>query len=152
MTAQQLFTDTDDDYECFLSRRQICTITGLSYPIVWDLIRRGAFPPARKISRARVAWLRSEISEWMRSRPVQNYKPEVQMNNQRFYTMGVIPRSIPPGRVLAHNQVRHAIDTPYGVDDFKCWTWLKHEVPLIFQPCDCGWAGLPHVAQPLPKI
>ena len=65
----------DDGEECFLSRKQLCAMVGLSYPSIWELIRRGAFPPARRISRARVAWLRSEIIAWMKSRPVQSYKP-----------------------------------------------------------------------------
>jgi predicted DNA-binding transcriptional regulator AlpA len=68
---------TDDDDERFLSRKQICALTGLCYPTVWDLMRREdcAFPPARRISKTRVGWLRSEVLAWMRSRPVQNYKP-----------------------------------------------------------------------------
>ena len=68
-------TDDNDLDEAFLSRKQVCAIVGLSYVSVWELIRRRAFPPARKISRNRVAWLRSEIIAWMRSRPIQTYKP-----------------------------------------------------------------------------
>ena len=67
-------TDTDPD-EAFLSRGRVCELVGLSYPTIWELIRRRAFPPARKISRNRVAWLKSEITAWMRSRPCQTVKP-----------------------------------------------------------------------------
>lgn len=67
--------NTDNDTERFLSREEVCALVCLSYPTVWELIRRKAFPPARKLSRNRVAWLKSEIVGWMRSRPVQTLKP-----------------------------------------------------------------------------
>jgi prophage regulatory protein len=75
MSTTGPFTNTTDDNERLLSRAQVCALVGLSYGTVWDLIRRGAFPPARRISRNRVAWLQSEILEWARTRPVQTYKP-----------------------------------------------------------------------------
>jgi predicted DNA-binding transcriptional regulator AlpA len=76
MTAPTPSTDnTDDDTERFLCRDEVCELAGLSYVTIWDLIRRGAFPPARRISRNRVAWLQSEVIAWMRSRPVQTLKP-----------------------------------------------------------------------------
>jgi hypothetical protein len=33
-------------------------------------------------------------------------------------------------------------------DGFCCWSWLKDQVPADFKPCECGWSGLPHLAQP----
>jgi predicted DNA-binding transcriptional regulator AlpA len=69
-------TDTDnDDYECFLTRKQVCTIIGVSYSVWWSMMCAGTAPLARKLSRNRVGWLRSEILSWMRSRPPQHYKP-----------------------------------------------------------------------------
>jgi hypothetical protein len=73
-------------------------------------------------------------------------------HHQRYYERGTIPRSLSPGRVLAHNNVPHTINTPHGVDDFRCWTWLKSEVPSDFTPCECGWSGLPHLSLPAPKV
>jgi prophage regulatory protein len=141
-----------NDTERFLSRDEVCQIVNLSYATVWDLLRRNGFPPARRISRNRVGWLQSEISQWMRTRPIQNYKPEAQMT-ERFYKSGTLPHLIPPGRVLAHNDAPHSIDTPHGVDGFKCFTLLKPDVPPNYQPCHCGWAaGLPHLAQPPSSI
>jgi predicted DNA-binding transcriptional regulator AlpA len=35
-----------------------------------DLQRRGQFPQARQLSPNRIAWLESEILEWVASRPV----------------------------------------------------------------------------------
>ena len=53
---------------------------------------------------------------------------------------GEWPKSIPAGRVLAHNGVAHN-------QGFRCWTWPKENVPPGFAPCHCGSLnGLPHVA------
>jgi hypothetical protein len=68
--------------------------------------------------------------------------------HERYYERGVIPRLVPPGRSLCHNGAPHSIDTPHGVDGFKCFTLLKHDVPPDYQTCECGWSGLPHLAQP----
>ena len=60
----------------------------------------------------------------------------------RGYVEGKLPRSVPEGRVLVHNHVRHEPDTPTGVNGFRAWTvpvdWQA--VPLV--ECDCGWAPL----------
>jgi predicted DNA-binding transcriptional regulator AlpA len=66
----------DGEADCFWPRRQLCEIVGLSYPCIWQLIRERDFPPARRISKNRVGWLKSEVIQWMRSRPAQSYKPE----------------------------------------------------------------------------
>jgi hypothetical protein len=55
-----------------------------------------------------------------------------------------IPRSIPAGRVLAHNHVQHTVDMPHSENGFRCWTWPKDKVPRNFKRCKCGWSGLPH--------
>ena len=50
---------------------------GLSYPTIWKLMRRGEFPRSRRLGEgkfARVAWLESEIEEWIQSRPRQVLK------------------------------------------------------------------------------
>jgi hypothetical protein len=67
--------------------------------------------------------------------------------HERFYERGTLPRLIPPGRVLGHNRVPHTINEPSGLK-FRCWSWLKDDVPPNFKNCDCGWSGLPHVAEP----
>jgi hypothetical protein len=63
------------------------------------------------------------------------------------YVGRFVPRKIPAGRVLAHNHVAHAIDTPPGERGFRAWTWPEGEVPPHFKPCACGWSGLSHVAR-----
>ena len=57
-----------------------------------------------------------------------------------------VARKVPPGRVLAHNHVRHTVDMLQGLNGFRWWTWPKEKVPSHFIACDCGYAGLPHVA------
>jgi hypothetical protein len=55
-----------------------------------------------------------------------------------------VPKSVPTGRVLAHNPVRHTINTLCGANGFRSWTWPIENKPDHFVPCDCGYAGLPH--------
>jgi hypothetical protein len=55
---------------------------------------------------------------------------------------GTIPKMIPPGRKLMHNQVRHYVDSRCGANGFRAWT--ADRVPEGFVKCPCGWAGLPH--------
>jgi predicted DNA-binding transcriptional regulator AlpA len=83
----------DNGDECFLSRKQICVITGLSYPTLWAMICCREFPPARRISRNRVAWLKSEIVGWMRACPIQNYKPRDAATNSSSHPLVAAPKS-----------------------------------------------------------
>jgi hypothetical protein len=57
------------------------------------------------------------------------------------------PRTVPAGRVLAHNHVRHTVDMPSGRNGFRAWTWPKDKKPRDFVRCGCGYAGLPHYAR-----
>ena len=58
----------------------------------------------------------------------------------------ILPKSIPAGRILAHNHVVHTLRTRSGTRGFRWWTWRQDEVPGNFESCPCGWSGLPHVA------
>jgi hypothetical protein len=64
----------------------------------------------------------------------------------RYIREGEIPRTVPEGRVLAHNDVRHTVDMPNGRNGFRVWTWSKEKKPPNFVGCECGYAGLPHYA------
>lgn len=66
-----------------------------------------------------------------------------------------VPRSIPKGRVLAHNPVQAiCVDQAPGVNGFRAFTFAAHagdaadDLPSNFVPCDCGWSGLPHYRPP----
>ena len=45
----------------------------LSFVHVWNLMREGKFPMSRMVG-GKVAWLESEIDEWIDSRPLSKYK------------------------------------------------------------------------------
>ena len=53
----------------FLSKTDIDGMTGLSDVTRWRMEKRGEFPKRRQISPNRVAYLESEILEWMNTRP-----------------------------------------------------------------------------------
>jgi hypothetical protein len=56
---------------------------------------------------------------------------------------GKLPTRIAQGRILAHNQVDHSVNTTCGRNGF--WAWTQPEpAPKGFVKCNCGWAGLSH--------
>jgi len=44
--------------------------TGLSKTTIEDMVARDLFPAPRQIGARAIAWLASEVIEWMRSRPI----------------------------------------------------------------------------------
>lgn len=44
--------------------------TGMPKSTIYDRMAKGGFPKPRKIGPRAVAWLSSEIDDWMRSRPL----------------------------------------------------------------------------------
>ena len=48
--------------------------TGLSYPTLWKLMRKGQFPRSRVISTGKVVWMDSEIEAWFDALPVRRLK------------------------------------------------------------------------------
>jgi hypothetical protein len=61
---------------------------------------------------------------------------------RRYIEANTVPKSVGAGRVLMHNPAEHSRNTPCGMNGFRAWTDDK---PLEgFQPCRCGWSGLPH--------
>jgi hypothetical protein len=57
-----------------------------------------------------------------------------------YVFMGV-PKKIPTGNVLVHNNVKHRVNTRSGTRGFRCWF---QEPSDKLEPCGCGYAGLPH--------
>jgi len=51
-----------------LSVAEVCRITSLSRTTVWRMERAGDFPRRRQLSPGRVAWLESEIQQWIAAR------------------------------------------------------------------------------------
>ena len=52
----------------FIGEAEIKKITSLSRSTRWRLERSGDFPKKRKISPNRIAWLESDILEWIEAR------------------------------------------------------------------------------------
>lgn len=53
----------------FLRLRQVISVTGLSRMTIWRLERAGEFPRRRQLGARSVAWLQSEVEQWIESRP-----------------------------------------------------------------------------------
>ena len=54
----------------FLRIRQVMQATALSRMTIYRLELAGKFPKRRQLSENSVAWLETDISEWIDSRPV----------------------------------------------------------------------------------
>lgn len=48
----------------------VMAATGLGRTTIWRLERRGDFPRRRVVVGQRVAWLESELTDWLKTRPV----------------------------------------------------------------------------------
>jgi prophage regulatory protein len=59
-----------------LCKAEVLELTGLSFPTVWGMIRRGEFPAARTVGvgGGRPYWLAQEISDWVSNLPIRAYK------------------------------------------------------------------------------
>ncbi|HVY83161.1 MAG TPA: AlpA family transcriptional regulator [Steroidobacteraceae bacterium] len=53
----------------FLRLRQVVSVTGLSRMTIGRLERAGEFPRRRQLGARSVAWVQSEVEEWIESRP-----------------------------------------------------------------------------------
>ena len=68
-----------DELPCrLLTRKQLLEIVPFSYPTLWGMMRRGAFPKALRIGAQKVAWREDEIREWIESRPRQELKGDAE--------------------------------------------------------------------------
>jgi hypothetical protein len=68
---------------------------------------------------------------------------EIWDTDERKYWWKSVPKKIPEGWALGHNQVTHTTDMHPGPNGFRCW-FDKLPVPDNMLPCNCGWSGLPH--------
>ena len=51
-----------------LNRNEVVALTGLSSSTIRRLEIAGGFPARRQLSPMRIAWLRQEVEDWIRSR------------------------------------------------------------------------------------
>ena len=59
--------------ERLLSKYEVMTITGMSYPTLWAWMRDGRFPRSRIVG-GKSMWLSTEIEEWLAGLPVRPLK------------------------------------------------------------------------------
>ena len=50
-------------------------VASVSFPTIWKLMRDGKFPRSRNLG-GKAAWIESEVSDWIRDRPVIKLKGE----------------------------------------------------------------------------
>lgn len=58
----------------FIDKRQVMARVHLTFPAIWQFMREGRFPLARKVGN-KAMWLAHEIDDWMLGLPPKNYKP-----------------------------------------------------------------------------
>lgn len=54
----------------FMSMKEVCARTGFSRTHIYRLERNSAFPRRRKLGPSKIAFVRSEVDEWSRNRPL----------------------------------------------------------------------------------
>jgi predicted DNA-binding transcriptional regulator AlpA len=77
-TAQETARQQKDELldRCqLISRARLLELLDVTYPTLWNWVRAGHFPPPRTLSgnekRGKLAWVESEVQEWIASRPVR---------------------------------------------------------------------------------
>jgi predicted DNA-binding transcriptional regulator AlpA len=56
-----------------LNKHEICRLTGVTFPTVWDWMRKGTFPRARIVG-GKSMWLSSDIDQWLANLPQRRLK------------------------------------------------------------------------------
>jgi predicted DNA-binding transcriptional regulator AlpA len=59
-----------------LDRHQIVALTGLTYPTIWGMMCRGAFPRGRVVNH-KTAWLASEVEAWIAALPISRLREQL---------------------------------------------------------------------------
>jgi prophage regulatory protein len=52
----------------FITKKEVVRMTSKSYSSIWRDIKAKQFPSSYKIGPNRVAWLRSEVEDWITSK------------------------------------------------------------------------------------
>ena len=63
-----------DDYPKILFKREISAITRLSHNALWRMEQKNMFPRRIKIGQQRVAWIESEVREWLAARMAERFE------------------------------------------------------------------------------
>jgi len=57
-----------------ISKTEVLARVGVSFPTLWLWMREGRFPLSRDLGGSS-AWIESEVTDWIESLPVREYKP-----------------------------------------------------------------------------
>jgi predicted DNA-binding transcriptional regulator AlpA len=68
-------------HDRLLGKREVCELTGRSFPTIWAWMKRGTFPRARVLAGRSSVWLQSEIVAWMQALPLRNYRADEREDN-----------------------------------------------------------------------
>ena len=49
----------------FLTRAEVCAMIGVSYPTLWERIRKGQFPAGYVLWNRQVRWKADEVEAWL---------------------------------------------------------------------------------------
>ena len=66
--AAPLMPVSDSVQERFIRLPEVMHLCGLSRSTIYELIRKGEFPPQVSLGGKNVAWLHSEVTAWMAGR------------------------------------------------------------------------------------
>jgi predicted DNA-binding transcriptional regulator AlpA len=58
-----------------LDRKELLAKTGLSYPTIWALMRKGDFPHSRAVG-GKTVWIEAEVDAWIVRLPRRQLKGE----------------------------------------------------------------------------
>jgi prophage regulatory protein len=53
--------------------------TGVTYPTIWQWMREGKFPRSRELG-GKSAWVESEVTSWILSRPIRRLKGDTEIH------------------------------------------------------------------------
>src|SRR5262245_5546286 len=56
-----------------LDKHEVCAITGVTYPTIWEWMRKDKFPRSREVG-GRSMWVSTEIEAWLAALPVRPLK------------------------------------------------------------------------------
>jgi predicted DNA-binding transcriptional regulator AlpA len=64
-----------------LDKREITTITGVSFPTIWDWMRKGKFPRCHIVV-GKSKWHAADIADWLNGLPPRPLKGDAPLNQK----------------------------------------------------------------------
>jgi prophage regulatory protein len=77
-----------------LRLNEVVALTGLSRMTIWRMERTGAFPSRRQLGGNSVAWLESDVHEWIESRPPVRLRSAIGVRPAPTLAVADLPRPV----------------------------------------------------------